>query len=189
MKYLLYNLLSIFLTYYERWIMYRLREIWGISNLKKIKNKGNNCKIIGYSRILDPEKIVLGDNIRIGYGCFLFGKGGIVIGDNSILSRNITIYSSNHDFKSEDFIPYNNNYINKPVVIGNGVWIGMGVMITPGVSIGDGAIIGMGCVISKNVLPGEIVVGAGQRTVANRDMIKFYKNVSSGNIFSLNFKD
>ena len=163
--------------------MYRIKAAWGEVHLHNIKNKGENVKVVGYSRFLNPENLVLGSNVRIGYGCFFYCKGGIEIRDNTIISRNVTIYSSNHDYQG-DAIPYDNNYIHKPVKIGKGVWIGMGVMITPGVEIGDGAIIGMGAVISKNINAGEIVVGSEQKVVAKRDMGKFYKLENENKIFA-----
>jgi acetyltransferase-like isoleucine patch superfamily enzyme len=178
------NIVSFFLYYYERFFMYRIKNAWGVANLRKIKNKGVNVKAVGYSRFLDPQNITLGNNVRIGYGCFLFGKGKIVIGDHTILSRNITIYSSNHDYNG-NMIPYDSNYVDKPVIIGKGVWIGMGVMITPGVTIGDGAIIGMGAVVSKNVGEGEIVVGASQRVISKRDMTLFREYEKNNAIFSV----
>jgi acetyltransferase-like isoleucine patch superfamily enzyme len=177
------KILPILLYGYENYFMFRIKRSWGIANLKKIRNKGENVKVMGYTRFLDPDNIFIGNNVRIGYGCFFFGKGGIIIGDNTILSRNITIYSSNHNYKS-NMIPYNDQYIDKPVKIGKGVWIGMGVSITPGVTIGDGAIIGMGAVISKNVNPGEIVVNVGQRVVLSRDMNEFEKLLDSNQIYS-----
>lgn len=166
------GVLSFFLYFYERFLMFRVKRAWGIANLRKIKNKGTNVKAMGYTRFLNPESIVLGDNVRIGYDCFLYGKGGIEIKSNTILSRRITIYSSNHDYLG-DMIPYSNEYTHGKVTIGTGVWIGMGVSITPGVTIGDGAIIGMGTIISKDVKAGEIVVGKGQRAVGMRDMKRF----------------
>jgi acetyltransferase-like isoleucine patch superfamily enzyme len=177
------KILPRFLAFYEKRIMYRVKESWGIANIRNIKNVGENVKIVGYSRFLDGQYINIGNNVRIGYGCFFFGKGGITIGDNSILSRNITIYSSNHDYSS-DYVPYNNLHIDKPVFIGQGVWIGMNVCITPGVVIGDGAIIGMGTVVSRNVEPGAIVVGFGQKEISGRKMEDFYKNLNEDRIFS-----
>lgn len=171
------------LYFYEKWFMYRIKDVWGKVHLKNIKNKGKNVNIAGYSRFLNSENLILGNNVRIGYNCFFFCKGGIEIGDNTILSRNITIYSSNHNYLGEA-IPYDNTHINKPVKIGKGVWIGMGVMITPGVEIGDGAIIGMGTIVSKNIKAGEIVVGYGQKTVLNRDIERFEKLQNEGRIFS-----
>lgn len=181
--YIFNTLLPPLLYFYERWFMYRIKAAWGKVHLFNIKNKGRNVNIVGYSRFLNSENLRLGDNVRIGYNCFFYCKGGIEIGDNTILSRNITIYSSNHNYLG-NAIPYDNTHIHKSVKIGKGVWIGMGVMITPGVEIGDGAIIGMGAVISKNIKPGEIVVGAGQKTILNRDMENFEKLQNEDKIFS-----
>lgn len=177
------SIISPILYIYEKWFMNRISDAWGHVHLKSIKNKGKNVKLVGYTRFLDPDNLILGDNVRIGYNCFLFCKGGLTIGDNTILSRNIIIYTGNHDYLG-NAIPYNNQYIYKPVIIGKGVWIGMGVMITPGVRIGDGAIIGMGAVISKDVQDGEIVVGSQQRVVSNRDMISFKELEKNEQIFS-----
>lgn len=173
---------------YERWFMYRIKSAWGKVHLFSIKKKGKNVKFVGYSRFLNAEKLVIGDNVRIGYGCFFYCKGGIEIGDNTILSRNITIYSGNHNYRGEA-IPYDNTFVYKPVKIGQGVWIGMGVMITPGVEIGDGAVIGMGTVVSKDVAPGEIIVGQGQKVITIRDMESFYILQNENKIFSKLWSD
>lgn len=174
------------LAMYERWFMYRVREAWGKVHLKNIKNKGRNVRIVGYSRFLDADNIALGDGVQIGYGCFFFGKGGITIGDNTIISRNVTIYSANHDYSS-DTVPYNGDYNLRPVSIGRSVWIGMGVTIVPGIRIADGAIVGMGTVVAKDIGEGEIVVGASQRVVSRRDLDDFYKNHLKGSWFSNRF--
>ncbi len=177
-KYFLYNqILSRILYRYERHVMYRIRDVWGIVHLKSIKNKGRNVKLVGYSRFLDPDGLTIGDNVRIGYDCFFFCKGRIIIGSNTIISRSVIIYSSNHNYNG-DAVPYDNQYIHKPVNIGKNVWIGMGVIICPGVTIGDNAIIGMGTVVAQNVNDGEIIVGSPQRCIRLRDL-KFLKLLES----------
>ncbi len=136
---------------------------------------GKNTKFYGRGTIYFSENLTVGDDCRIGYNYFFHSKGGIKIGNNTILSRNVTIYSANHDYLSKKLIPYDENYLEKEVVIGNSVWIGMNVSILPGVVIEDGAIIGMGTVVTKNVKKGEIVVGMGQKVVGNRDLMIFDK--------------
>lgn len=180
------KIIPFFLYYYEKHIMFRIKMSWGIANLKRVKNIGVNVKVMGYTRFLDPNNIRIGNNVRIGYGCFFYGKGGITIGNNTIISRYVTIYSSNHNYKS-DMIPYDYNYIHKSVSIGEGVWIGMGVSITPGVKIGNGAIIGMGAVISKDVEDGEIVVGNTQKIIGKRNMEEFYKSIKKDLIYSVHY--
>lgn len=172
---------------YEKFFMYRLKEAWGRVHLRNIKNKGVGNEIVGYSRFLDPDHLKIGSHIRIGYGCFFFCKGGIEIDDYTIISRNVTIYSANHNYKS-DFIPFDDRYICKPVRIGRAVWIGMNVCILPGVHIGDGAIIGMGTIVARDVAPGEIIGTAASRLIGSRDMVQFDRAMDNKAIFALHFR-
>ena len=174
------RVLEIIFSLYEHYIMYRVKQVWGRVHLRKVKMKGRNIQLIGYSRFLNPENLIIGNDVSIGYGCFFFCKGGLEIGDGTILSRNITIYTGNHNFHS-DVIPFDQNYIYKKVIIGKGVWVGMGVSILPGVKIGDGAIIGMGTVVSKDVPDGAIVVGSGQRIVNQNFRKDLTQSILSGN--------
>lgn len=165
-----------------------LRQAWTWYFSKKISNMDETSRILGYIHITDYSKLHLGRHTRIGKNCYFFSNGEIYIGDGSILSRNITIYTGNHDVLG-DAIPYDDNYIFKKVVIGKGVWIGMNVNITPGVTIGDGAIIGMGTTISKDVESLSIVVGSQQRVVGYRNKDTFIDKLNKDNFFSKKWPD
>ena len=142
--------------------------------MQRIPNKGSNCRIHGPIVLRNPDQLKLGNHVRIGTGCYFCCMGGLTIGDNTQISRNVTIYTGNHDMDGEA-IPYSDNYVCKPVVIGNSVWVGMNVCITPGVTIGDGSVIGLGTVVSKDVPAGAVVVSSTQRVITNRDMDKFQR--------------
>lgn len=167
----------------NKYIAPKFRKANGRYYTKIIKNAGKDFRIKGTVTIHYPENLIVQDYVRIGEGSFLFCKGGIHIGNNSQISRNVLVYSANHDINAQT-IPYDDTYIEKRVKIGNSVWIGMNVVITPGVTIGDGAIIGMGTVISKDVPDGAIVVGAQQRVVGYRDMEDYYINDNKQNWFA-----
>lgn len=179
------KLVSYLLIYYEKYIRIVITRAYSHYLSRKIINKGLDLRIHGRIDILDINELTVGDYCRIGRGCFLFCKGGIEIGNNVQLSRNIIIYSGNHNYKS-DILPYDNSYLFGKVKIGNSVWIGMNVMILPGVQIGDGAIIGMGSIITKNIPEGSIVVG-NNRVVGKRSasVSKDYNNPNKffGNLF------
>ncbi|CDU10778.1 putative acetyltransferase [Vibrio coralliirubri] len=105
------------------------------------------------------ERIELGEYIYVGPGYFINAKGGLEIGDGTIVGPNVTIWTVNHNYNSNTHIPYDNiDYLEK-VSIGKGVWIGEGVKILPGVKIGDGAVIAMGSVVFSNVSENTLVVG------------------------------
>ena len=148
---------------------------------------GENVKFLGKGTVFNPEKLIIGNNCRIGNNFFIHAKGSVFIGDGTIISRNVCIYSCNHDFKSDAYIPYDKNYLEKKVTIGKAVWIGMNVNITPGVSIGDGAIIGMGSTISKNVPNNAIVVSGSQRIVGYRDDKSSFDLIKKQKYFAKDF--
>lgn len=114
------------------------------------------------------DKISIGKNVHIGNNAWIRGEGGIEIGDNTHISRNLVLYTINHDYNGST-IPYDDNFIEKPVKIGKNVWIGMNVCIAPGTEIGDGCIIGMGTTVSGKIPPLSIVTAPKCIVVKNRD--------------------
>lgn len=158
--------------FYKRFLESKLDEAIGKYHLSLIKNKGINCRFHGKVSVYYDDGLNLGNHVRIGFNSFIFAMGGVTIGDNTQISRNVTIYSANHNVDG-NLIPYDDSYICKPVIIGNSVWIGMNAQILPGVTIGDGAIIAMGAIITKDVKAGEVVVSNSQRVVKNRNMHRF----------------
>lgn len=109
----------------------------------------------------------------------------MTIGDNTHISRNLTLYSYNHNYEG-CALPYDNTTIEKSVVIGRNVWIGMDVKIAPGVTIGDGAIIGLGTVVSKDVPPLAIVAGQPLRIIKYRDKRHYDKLEESASYSGVN---
>jgi acetyltransferase-like isoleucine patch superfamily enzyme len=65
--------------------------------LKGIKRQGKNCKFQGDVKVYYSDGLELGDDIRIGFGSFLFALGGITIGSNTQISRNVVIFSKSRN--------------------------------------------------------------------------------------------
>jgi acetyltransferase-like isoleucine patch superfamily enzyme len=156
--------------------------------VKIVKRKGLDLRIHGRCTFFDVNNLQVGDYVRIGSNCFFFCKGGIQIGNNVQLSRSITIYSANHNYNG-NAIPYDDSYIDKPVIIGDNVWIGMGAQILPGVTIGEGAIIGMGAIIYKNVQPYEIVVNKSMYNLKSRDISHYIDMKDKSRLFGKLYPD
>jgi maltose O-acetyltransferase len=114
------------------------------------------------------EKLELGRYIHIGPRSFISATGGLSIGDGTIISANVTILTSNHDYKSGDFLPYGANDVLRPVHIGTAVWIGFGAIILPGATVGDGAIVAAGAVVTGDVPAGAIFAGNPASEVGKR---------------------
>jgi acetyltransferase-like isoleucine patch superfamily enzyme len=135
---------------------------------KKLKQCGVGLHVNGKIEMSGERNVEIGSNVHIGNNAFIRGNGGLVIGDNTHISRNLVLYTVNHQYEGK-LLPYDNQQVAKPVVIGRNVWIGMNVCIAPGTKIGDGAIIGMGAVVSGEVPPLSIVGNQKFRILGYRD--------------------
>ena len=138
---------------------------------------GNNIKIS------HPESITIGECTVLHDHTYLFTKGGLTIGHHVHLARGITIFTCNHNFKSNEFIPYGKDDIMKPVKIEDCVWIGANVSIIPGVTIEEGSIVGMGTVVSRNIPKGAIVGGNPAKIIGNRDMKTYERLKKEGKFY------
>jgi acetyltransferase-like isoleucine patch superfamily enzyme len=121
--------------------------------------------------ILGPlNKFRIAPTSHIKSGTYIECSGGVEIGSYCHVGRGLTIFSSNHNWRTTACLPYDDVSILKPVLIGNGVWIGANVTILPGVSIGDAAIIAAGAVVADDVELGTVVGGNPAKVIAMRDI-------------------
>jgi len=158
-----------------------LNKIFILSGIGAV---GDGCEIKGSIYISVPKKLFLGNNVHIGDNAYFKSDGEIHIGDNCHFSRNVTIYSVNHNYQGV-VLPYDNTNIKKKVTIGKNVWLGMNVNIVPGIEIGDGAIIGMGATVVKNVPPLAIVGGNPAKILKYRDA-KHYETLETNKSYGGN---
>lgn len=177
------KIIYFFVLFYQKFLQTKLEKAKTQLITQSIKDKGTDCVINWNTKIYDRDMLSIGDGVRIGENSHLFCKGGITIDSHTIISRNVIIYSANHNIEG-CHIPYDTTYTMKKVEIGSGVWIGMNVLITPGVKIGDGSVIGMGTIVSKDVPEGAIVVGSTQRIIKYRNMKLFREKYTNKLFFS-----
>ena len=128
---------------------------------KSVGHKLSNVYING--SCLFSHNTAIGDNCHFN-GMRVHGNGRITIGDNFHSGEDCIIITSNHNYDAGSALPYDDTFIEKPVVIGKNVWIGMRVTILPGTTIGDGAIIQAGSVVSGEI-PALAIVGNGPAKV------------------------
>lgn len=121
---------------------------------------GKGVGLYGRVSVSSAENIRLGNNVHIGNNAYIRAEGGLAVGDNTHISRNLVLYTINHRYEGTR-LPYDEQWVRKPVVIGRNVWIGMNVCILPGTTIGDGVIVGMGTVVSGEV-PAMSIIGNQQ---------------------------
>lgn len=161
-----------------------LRKIQKEYNLKMAYHafKGANLDHVKLGSELDKRfEIRHPNNLSIGYksvvsgDLFINALGGVKIGKYCHIAKGLTIYSHNHNWKSEEFIPYDDKNILKSVRIGDCVWIGCNVTISPGVQIGNGAIISSGAVVFGEIPPCAIVRGNPANVIGFRNKEVFEK--------------
>lgn len=144
----------------------------------QIFGKNNRVSIAKGCSLVGVRMLLTGDNNEI-----LFGKGVIVnassvqptvinachgtkihIGDESLLSNNIEIHSTDYH------CIYNNKgeRVNHDadIVIGKHVWIGLGVKILKGSMIADNMVVGAGSIIAGRFdEAGSIVTGVPAKVI------------------------
>lgn len=125
-------------------------------------NIGKNVVISGYS------ELKIGKNVQIGSGCFIRAEGGLTIEDNVIISRNVIIYTTSHQYEGK-LLPFDQEFIKSPVIIKKNSWIGMDVTISPGTIIGQGVIVGLGSRIFGDIPDLSIVGSEKPKIIKYRD--------------------
>ena len=134
---------------------------------------GSNSKIDRRLRVFGPRKLKVGNNTHINGDVFIDARGGCNIGDSVSISHRAMIITGSHDVHSKSFAE-----LHRPITIEDFVWIGAGAIILQGVTVGRGAVIAAGAVVTRDVGPGEIVVGCPAKTIANRRTDLQYQCIS-----------
>jgi acetyltransferase-like isoleucine patch superfamily enzyme len=103
--------------------------------------------------------IALGKECYVGPYCVLYGHGGLLIGNRTLIAAHTVIVTADHIY-DDPLTPIAHQGEHRTgVAIGEGVWIGSGVKVLDGVVIGDGAVVGAGAVVTKSVPPLAVVTG------------------------------
>lgn len=113
------------------------------------------------------NRISLGKRVLINSNCYLYGKGGIDIGDDVLISPNCVIVAGNHSMDISAPI-LDQPSVAEPIVIESDCWIGANVVIAPGVRIAKGSVIGGGAVVTRDTKPYSISGGVPARQMRNR---------------------
>lgn len=152
---------------------------------KQMKHVGKNVYICEGHQISAYDKLEIGNHVWIGRHCMIAAQGGVSIKSGTIISHNVEIWSQNHKYEGTDLksIPYDKNFIQKSVNIGENVWIGSRVIILPGINIGEGAVIGAGSVVTKDVPPCAVIGGNPARILKYRDKEQYLDLKNKDNIY------
>lgn len=125
---------------------------------------GGKSFIMKRTYFMDVNKISIGAFTDINRGCFLDGRGTIIIGNNVSISHEVKIITGSHDINSKTF-----EAIYKPIIVDDYAWLGAGCTILQGVHVGEGAVVCAGAVVTNDVKPYEVVAGIPARVIMHRN--------------------
>lgn len=166
---------------------------------------GENVLISRKASIYAPEKITIGNSVRIDDFCILsgeiilcnnihisaysalYGKYGIMMEDYTGLSPRCTIFSASDDFGGDFLIgPMNpekyTNVIGGKVIIKKFSQVGAGSIIMPGVTINEGVVVGAMSLVKKSLDEWGIYAGNPVKFIKkrNKGLLNFYDEFTNG---------
>lgn len=151
--------------------------------VKRLNKYGDSNTINTGIKILYPERVDIGSYVYIGPNAYINGLGNVDIKSGVIIGPNLIIHSANHNYKNSKYIPYDENFDFRKVIINENVWVGGNVIIAPGAEIGEGSIIGAGAVVSGKIPKLSIVVGNPCRVIKSRNEEHYYRLKKENKIY------
>jgi acetyltransferase-like isoleucine patch superfamily enzyme len=118
---------------------------------------GKDCKVAAFVEI--QRGVIIGDRCKIE--AFAFIPSGVTIEDEVFVGPHATFTNDLHPHAVGD-------WSITPTMVRRGASIGANATIVCGVTIGEGATVGAGAVVTKDVPPGELVVGNPARPIKRR---------------------
>ena len=121
--------------------------------------------------------IEIGENFYANHNLIILDPAKVIFGDNVFIGPNCAFYTPQHPLDAET----RNKGLEYafPIKIGNNVWLGGNVVVLPNVTIGDNTVIGAGSVVNKNIPPNVIAAGNPCRVIREltaKDRDKFETN-------------
>lgn len=101
--------------------------------------------------------IEIGENFYSNHNLVILDPAKVIFGDNVLVGPNCAFYTPEHPLDAET----RNTGLEyaKPITVGNNVWFGGNVVVLGGVTIGDNVVIGAGSVVTKDVPSNSVAVG------------------------------
>ena len=162
---------------------------------------GENVKVSRKASIYSPEKISIGDNVRIDDFCILsgeivlgsnihispyvalYGALGIEFEDYTGISAHSVVYSAMDDFGGDYLVgsvhPDNQtNVTGGKVLIKRFSQIGVNCVVFPNLSLGEGVAVGACTLVNKSLEEWGIYAGIPARRLKkrNKGMLKFVES-------------
>ncbi len=130
---------------------------------------GAHC-VIRKGVVLRAEdgQIVIGDHCVINHYTIFHGKGGIYLGDWTVIGPHCGFYAQNHSYERFDLPITLQENVGKGIYLMGDNWIGSHTVVCDDVTLGKGAIVGANSTVTKSIPLGSIAVGSPAYVVKKR---------------------
>jgi acetyltransferase-like isoleucine patch superfamily enzyme len=140
-------------------------EIHGTGNI----HLGRNLYLYPgiYLETRDEGNISIGDGVVLSRGVHIVAYDSVKLGEGVMIGEYTSLRDANHRIVPGASVR-ETGHDARPILVGRNVWIGRGVTLLGGIEIGEGAVIGANAVVTRNVAPGEVVVGIPARPLTRK---------------------
>ncbi len=120
-----------------------------------------HCTIWG-----DPDRVIVGRSVDLKNVLLNVTSGKIIIGDNVLIGYHVMLITGTHDYhkvgrERQRTFPRS----GRDIIIEEGAWIASGAIVLGGVRIGRNAVVGAGSLVNKDVEPDTLVAGVPARFI------------------------
>jgi acetyltransferase-like isoleucine patch superfamily enzyme len=129
---------------------------------------GDNVRFGPLCRVFGPAGLTLEDGVAFARNVFIDGRGGLVVGRESLIGFDTVLSTWGHRFDDAGAPVHAQGFAPEPITIGARVWIGARVFVVPGTTIGDEAIVGTMALVTRSVDAKTIVGGVPARVLRDR---------------------
>jgi len=133
---------------------------------------GKNTDIYVHPKDRHSKEFVLriGDNVHIGNYNIIGARNSIVLEENILLGPRVIIIDNTHGYEDVN-VPVKLQPVTEEgnVRLERDCWVGANVFILPNVTIGRHAVIGANAVVNRDIPPYSVAVGAPARVIKRYD--------------------
>ncbi len=135
---------------------------------------GNDVRIDDFCILSGSGGIKLGSYIHIAPYCALFGASGIEMGDFTTLSGRVSLYSESDDFSGESLtnptVPqnYKPGYRGGKIILRRHAIVGSNSTVLSGVTLDDGASVGAHSLVLRNCEAWGVYFGVPAKRIKDR---------------------
>ena len=101
--------------------------------------------------------IELGENFYSNHNLVILDPAKVIFGDNVFIGPNCGFYTAIHPI--DGMVRNSLKEQAKPIIVGDNVWFGGSVTVLPGVTIGSNVVIGAGSIVTKDIPSNVVALG------------------------------